>query len=244
MANYFLDTNVLVGHCYLQNRWQYHTSRLFDTDNTLHTSEIVLYEYCVKNSPGAPDDSTDIGWGTDDGIFGRVRRKLRKGKRHTELELRRYDADELSPEIVAKIVIEKFEIQDQVTEPVKRYFDRSLDADCDAKDAREVIDELVNRITSTASERKAKLAQRVNFHRRQCENQRVENRLRRLIYGDDSTYGPDAGILADALDLSTRGVVSKVVTGDKGDMYLNANEIKSITGLTVLYLKDEFAGEH
>ncbi|MFD1635360.1 hypothetical protein ACOZ4L_16340 (plasmid) [Haloplanus ruber] len=72
----------------------------------------------------------------------------------------------------------------------------------------------------------------------------MENQLQRLIYGDDSEYGPDAGILTDALDLKTRGVVSKVVTGDKGDMYLKSNEIKAITGLTVLYLKDEFAREN
>lgn len=243
MANYFLDTNVLVGYCYLQNRWQDHTTRLFSTDNTLHTSELVLYEYCVKNGPGAPNNGTEIDWHSDDGIYGRVRRKLRKGKRHTELELRRYDADALSPEKVAEIFIEKFEIQDAVVEKVKRHFRKSLDADCDAKQAREEIDELVNAITTTAAERKDELAQRVKFHRRSEEYRSMEDQLRRLIYGDDQGYGPDAGILTDTHDLMSRRIVSKVVTGDKGDMYQHSEEINAITGLTVLYLKDQFAGE-
>lgn len=242
MANYFLDTNVLVGYCFLQNRWQDHTERLFSTDNTLHASELVLYEYCVKRSPGAPQDYSDIGWGAADGIFGRVRRKLRKGKRHAELELRRYDTDELSPEKVAEIFIEKFEIQDAVTDKIERHFRRSLDEDCDAKDARKEIDEVVNTISTTATDRKGELAQRVKFHRRSQEHEFVERQLRRLIYGDDSEYGPDAGILTDALNQKSRGIVSKVVTGDKGDMYLNAEEIGVVTGLTILYLKDKFAG--
>lgn len=243
MANYYLDTNVLVGYCYLQNRWQEESERLFITDNTLHTSELVLYEYCVKGKPGAPDDYSLIGWGSRDGIFGRIRRKLRKGKRHAELELRRYDADELSPDRVAEIFIEKFDIQDEVTDKIEHHFCESLEESCEAKDARNEIDKLVNAITTTASDRKRELAQRVNFHRRSRDYPLVENQLRRLIYEDDSEYGPDAGILTDALDLKLKGVVSKVVTGDKGDMYLNAEEIYAITGLTILYLKDEFAGE-
>lgn len=243
MANYFLDTNVLVGHCYLQNRWQDQSDRLFSTDNTLHTSELVLYEFCVKDKPGSPEDYSLIGWGSRAGIFGRVQRKLRKGKRHAELELRRYDADELSPDKVAEIFIEKFDIQDEVTDKIEHHFRESLRTNCDAKDAREEIDSLVNAITTTASDRKTELARRVNFHRRSSDHPSAENQLRRLIYGDDSEYGPDAGILIDALDLRLGGVVSKVVTGDKGDMYLNAEEINAITGLTILYLKDEFAGE-
>ena len=243
MANYFLDTNVLVGHCFLQNRWQEHTERLFNTDNTLHTSELVLYEYCVKSEPGAPEDDTNIGWGSQDGIYGRVRRKLRKGKRHAELELRRYDTDDLTPEKVAEIFIEKFKIQDAVVDKVENHFCQSLDSDCDAKEAREKIDEVVNAITTTAAERKAELARRMKCHRRSREHPAIEHQLRRLIYNDDSDYGPDAGILTDAHDLKSRGIVSKVVTGDKGDMYLNSEEIDAITGVTILYLKDEFAGE-
>lgn len=241
MANYFLDTNVLVGHCYLHNRWQSHTRRLFSTDNTLHTSELVLYEYCVKSSPGAPAPSEDIGWGSTNGVFGRVRRKLRKGKRHSELELRRYDKEDLTPAKVAEVFIDKFEIEDEVAGIVEAHFQAVLDDDCDAKDAREEIDELVNSITTTAADRKAKLARRVDFHRRSRSHESVEDQLVRLIYDENTDYGPDAGVLADAYDLRSRGLLSKVVTGDKGDMYLNAEDINSITGLTVMYLKDEFA---
>lgn len=243
MANYYLDTNVLIGHCFLQNRWQNHTDRLFSTDNTLHTSEVVLYEYCVKKGPGAPDDKSDIDWSSTDGVFGTILRKLRKAKRYTELELRKFDDDDLTPTDVADVVIERFDIQDEVTDKVRGHFEQELSPACSRKDARKAIDELTQTITSTAKERKLALSERIRFHRRARKHSAIENQLRRLIYGDDESYGPDAGVLTDAFDLSNRGVVERVVTGDKGDIYLNAEEIDAITGLTVLYLKDEFANE-
>ncbi|MDB2269507.1 hypothetical protein PM032_00540 [Halorubrum ezzemoulense] len=203
----------------------------------------MLYEYCVKNGRGAPEDDTNIGWDSRDGIYGRVRRKLRKGKRHAELELRRYDTDDLTPEKVSEIFIEKFEIQEAVVDKVENYFSQSLDSDCDIKEAREKIDEVVNAITTTAAERKSELSQRTKCHHRSQDHPAIEHQLCRLIYHENVEYGPDAGILTDAHDLKSRGIVSKVVTGDKGDMYLNSKEIKAITGVTVLYLKDEFAGE-
>ncbi|WP_267642155.1 hypothetical protein [Haloarchaeobius amylolyticus] len=243
MSNYYLDTNVLIGHCFLQNRWQDHTDRLFSTNNTLHTSEIVVYEYCVKDSPGRPESETTIDWSSTDGVFGTIQRKIRKGKRYTELELRKLDHDEVTPEKVAELVIEKFDIQDEVKEKVTRHFVNRLPYDCDRKDARKAVDKLVHTITSTAKDRKSELAERVQFHRRAQNHRSVEDQLRRLIYHDDESYGPDAAVLTDAFDLKQRGIVERVVTGDKGDIYLNLNEIDAITGLTILYLKDEFANQ-
>lgn len=241
MANYYLDTNVLIGYSFLQNRWQDHTSRLFSTDNSLHTSEMVLYEYCVKNRPGAPSSDTTIDWSSTEGVFGTVQRELRKGKRYTELELRKYDEEELSSEEVAAVFIEKFEIEDEVISKIERYFEQELSLNCSRKEARAAIDELINTITSTARDRKSKLARRVQFHRRVGDHPFVESQLRRLIYDDDESYGPDAAVLTDAFDLKARGIVERVVTGDKGDIYLNSEEIDAITGISVLYLKDNFA---
>ena len=243
MANYYLDINVLVVYSFLQNRWQEHTHRLFITDNTLHTSEFVLYEYCVKSNPGPPSTDTTIDWASDDGVFGTVQRNLRKAKRYTELELRRYDDEDLNPEMVADAFIKKFDIEDEVSDKIRYYFEKELATECNKKAAREATDKIVNTITSTARDRKLELARRVRFHRRTREHPYIEKQLRRLIYGEDESYGPDAAVLTDAYDLKIKGIVKRVVTGDKGDIYLNSEKIDAITGLSVLYLKDEFAGQ-
>lgn len=243
MANYYLDTNVLIGYSFLQNRWQDHTSRLFSTDNTLHTGETVIYEYCCKNGQGPPDPDTTIDWSSTDGVFGTIQRKLRKGKRYTELELRKYDEDELTPEGVAKVCIEKFDIEDEMAGKIETYFDRELPANCSQKEARAAVDKLIHSITSAAKDRKSVLSDRIRSHTRNDAHPSVEDQLCRLIYGPDESYGPDAAVLTDAFDLKTQGDVERVVTGDKGDIYLKSEEIDAITGLSVLYLKDEFAGQ-
>lgn len=242
MANYYLDTNVLIGYSFLQNRWQDHTSRLFSTDNTLHTGETVIYEYCCKNGQGPPNSDTTIDWSSTDGVFGTIRRKLRKGKRYTELELRKYDEEELTPEDVAKVCIEKFDIEDEVAGKIKAYFDRELTSNCSQKEARGAVDKLVHSITSSAKDRKLALSHRIHSHIRKEAHTSVEDQLCRLIYGPDESYGPDAAVLTDAFDLKIQGTLERVVTGDKGDIYLNSEDIDAITGLSVLYLKDEFAG--
>lgn len=243
MARYYIDTNVLVGYSFLQNLWQSDTKRLLDTDNTLYVGEIVLYEYCVKNSPGSPPNSVDIDWAHDAGKYGDERRRLRKAKRMFDIELRRFSDEELSPESVAELFIDEFDIQDRSIAKIQQYFTQALTDTCSTPEVEQSVEELVNTITSTAKERKLELARRVNYLRNTNKYLSIESRLANLIYGDDQSYVPDATLLWEAYQLKERGIVSTVVTGDKGDIYLKRGEIDAITGLSVLYLQDQFAAQ-
>lgn len=243
MARYFLDTNVLLGYSFLQNYWQDHSSRLFETGNSVYIGETVLYEYCVKTNPGPPSESVNIDWSHDGGILGDEHRRLRKAKRLCDLDLRSFSEEELTKEVVAEMFIDKFDVEDAVAPKVHVYFEQSLMSSCTVSDARNAIDELVNTIISTSQDRKTEMASRVQYSKQRKPYTAIETRLKRLIYGDDESYGPDASLLRDAYELKERRILNRVVTGDKGDIYLNREQIDAITGLSVLYLKDEFANK-
>lgn len=244
MSSYYLDTNVLVGYTFLHNRWQEHTTRLMDTDNTLYAGETVLWEYCVKVGAG-PRDGEPAKWSEEDGVFGTVKRNLRKYKRLTYLELESMDESEIDPETVSKVFFEEFDTEDQVKDKVRNYFNRKLDDDCTLDDVEEALNYLINRINSTSVDRKEELKKRVKIRKRRQDKdyQSQSDQLSRIIDGDDEEFCGDAEVLCDAMDLKDRYIIHKVVTGDKSDMQSHMDKIEAITGLKIVYLKNEFANE-
>lgn len=244
MASYYLDTNVLVGYSFLHNRWQDHTRRLMATDNTLYAGETVLYEYCVNNSPG-PRDGELLNWANEDGVIGKEKRKLRKRKRFTYLELRTKDESELNPESVSKVFIEKFDVEKQIEHKVHDYFEKELDESCTLDDVEDSLNKLINRINSTCKDRKDELRQRVKIRQRRSgkDYSTPLDQLSRIINGNEEDYCPDAEVLVDAMDVKDRFLASTVVTGDKGDMISNRDKIEPITRLSLVYLKNKFANE-
>jgi len=242
MSRYFVDTNVLVGYTFLHNRWQDHTSRLMSTNNTLYTGETTKYEYCVKRHPG-PRNGERLDWSKEDGVVGTVKRNLRKFKRLTVLELQSKDESELNPETITGVFIQEFDVEEQIQHKVENYFERELDQDCTLSDVKESLNKLINRINTTSLDRKNEIRRRIKVRPRQPgkDYSREIDQLTQLIEGERDKYCADAHVLCDAMDLNNRRMVSKIVSGDKGDMYLNRKEVDTITGLSVVYLKDEFA---
>lgn len=242
MSSYFLDTNVLVGYTFLHNRWQNHTRRLMATDNTLNTGETTKYEYCVKRQPG-PYNGEPLDWSKEDGVVGTVKRNLRKYKRLTVLELESRDESELDPETVSNVFIDEFDVEEQIQHKVRNYFKKELENDCTLNKAKGALNKLINRINTTSLDRKDELRKRVKVRPRRSGRDYTSqiDQLTRLIEGDQSEYCADAHVLCDAMDLKERHIINKIVSGDKGDMYSNRGEINAVTGLSVVYLKDEFS---
>lgn len=242
MSSYFLDTNVLVGYTFLHNRWQDHTQRLMSTNNTLYTGETTKYEYCVKRQPG-PRNGVPLDWSKEDGVVGTVKRNLRKYKRLTVLELESKDESELDPETVSEVFIDEFDVEEQIEHKVENYFEKELEQDCTLTDVEEALNKLINRINTTSLDRKDELRQRLKVRPRQSGGDYSSqiDQLTYLIEGNREEYCADAHVLCDAMDLKNRHIINKIVSGDKGDMYSNREEIDAITSLSVVYLKDEFA---
>jgi hypothetical protein len=244
MASYYLDTNVLVGYTFLHNRWQDHTRRLMASENTLYAGDTVFYEYCVNVGHG-PRDGELLDWSREDGVVGKEKRKLRKRKRFTYLELKTKDEDGLDPDTVSEVFIEKFEVEDQIKHKVENYFEKELDQDCTLDDVEDSLNKLINRINSTAIDRKDEIQKRVKIRRRRDDKDYSTpcSQMRRIIDGNEDEYCPDAEVLADAMDLKDRFLTDTVVTSDKGDMISNRDKLEPITRLNLVYLKNKFANE-
>jgi len=244
MASYYVDTNVLVGYTFLHNRWQDHTRRLMASENTLYAGATVFYEYCVNVGHG-PRDGEPLDWSREDGVVGKEKRKLRKRKRFTYLELKTKDEDELDPDTVSDVFIEKFEVEDQIKHKVENYFQKELDQDCTLDSVEDSLNKLINRIKSTAIDRKNEIQKRVKIRRRQDDKDYSTpcSQMSRIIDGNEDEYCPDAEVLVDAMDLKDRFLTDTVVTSDKGDMISNRDKLEPITRLNLVYLKNKFANE-
>ncbi|GGK83392.1 hypothetical protein [Haloarcula sebkhae] len=241
MASYCVDSNVLLGYSFLQNRWNDHTDRLISTDNSLFLSDQVIYEYCCKK--GKPRAETELKWSKDYGKFDDEKARLRKDARMCELEVDSRQESELGPETVSEIFIEEHDVETQVQGKIRKYFEKTLTKDCTHLDVRDAMRDLVERITTQADSRKEALSERIDYI--SVEGERDEDlrvRLAEMISHGSQTEHPDAEVVADSYALQNLGIAGRLVTGDKGDIYSNRKEINAMTGLSVLYLKDEFAG--
>lgn len=244
MATYYLDTNVLIGYSFLHNRWQDHTKRLMHSDNTLYIGETVFWEYLVKD--GGPDrEDVEIDWSYEYGNYEGEKRKLRKRKRFTYLELRSKDESELDPETVAETFIEEADVEEQIEHKFYNYFGKELDDNCSLDDAEDALNKLVNRVNSTAIDRKDTLQERLKVRKRRSgkDYSDIINQLKRIIEGDEDEECADAHVLCDAMDMKDRFIAGTVVTGDKGDMIDHKDPIENITHLNLVYLKNKFAHE-
>jgi len=244
MASYYVDTNVLVGYTFLHNRWQDHTRRLMAAENTLYAGDTVLYEYCINVGHG-PRNGEPLNWSKEDGVVGKEKRKLRKRKRFTYLELKTEDKEALDPDTVSKVFIEKFDVEDQIKHKVENYFQRELDQDCTLDDVEDSLNKITNRVNSTAIDRKEEIQKRIKIRpRRDSKDYSTPcSQMSRIIDGDEDEYCPDAEVLVDAMDLKDRFLIDTVVTSDKGDIISNRDELEPITRLNLIYLKNKFANE-
>jgi len=101
MTRYFVDTNVLIGLTFSHDRWAIEAERILNGQNTLFTSEFVIYEYCSRQqgSPRIVPDPAQLRVEPDDesGVFGTVLEEFQENVENNipmynrEIDLQRYD---------------------------------------------------------------------------------------------------------------------------------------------------------
>jgi len=246
MTRYFLDTGPLLGVTFLHDLWRDESEQLFATDNTLYTSDAVLYEYC--NYDGSNDlETADIDLESEDGRFGQILSKVRLAQRSLDIKLRSYDDDELDLKTLVDEFIEETGLDEEI-EPeelldkrikpnVGEYLANKIGRrDVTKEVAREVMDDLCDEIETAARETQEMIDQRVK--RAPEREDDWSNKKRRLHFVDDRI---DKEILCDAANMYEMNRIRRVVTTDNNHMYSNRERINTILGLVIVFIKDEFS---
>jgi len=263
---YYLDTNCLMGYTFFHDWWHSDARRLFDSDNTLYIGDAVLFEYCnrdvTKDEYEMEWDRSDLTWTAEDGSFKMKMTELWDSRFQFEDEL--LEEDDLDLPTVVEAFMDAYDIRNSAEPAIHRYFDEKLeqlDLAMTVENARKIQKMLVEDLEEYAKERKEELRFRVEMgpERGDIPDTRVDTIKREL--SDEM----DAEVVFDASYMCDEGVLERMVTGDKGDalrdedgeviryddtgdavcgnvgIYNSRELIDSVTGLTVLYLRDEFA---
>jgi len=262
---YYLDTNCLTGYTFFQDWWHSDANRLFDSDNELYIGDTVLFEYC--NRPVTVDDieyeweRSELSWNEDKGNFKSKMAELRDSRFLFEDAI--FDRNDLDLETAVDLFVDAYHIKPSSKPTIRLYFEEKLDQldlEVTVENVRKIQKLLVEDLQDYAWERKDELRKRVNLgpERDDIPDSRVSTLHRTL--SDDM----DIEVVCDASYMCDEGLLTRMVTGDKGDslrdedgdvvryedgtpvsgkvgIYNSREVINNVTGLSVLYLKDEFA---
>lgn len=241
MSRYCVDTNVLLGFTFLQNRWREHSERLLNSENSVYVTDKVLFEYCMKRDD-LDQENSSMSWSSSDGKFGDEKRRLQQDIRQCVLEVDLLKDDELTPERIASELIDEHDVETQVQKKLEAYFEEKLGSSPTRREAKNVLRDLRDQIVDKANKRKDRLSEEIT-HYPVGPNPfpNIAERVANRISDGFQDQHPDADVIADAHKLKEQSIASNLVTGDKGDIYSNRGEINAITNLSILYLKDEFA---
>ena len=246
MSRYLLDTGALVGLTFLHDLWHEESERLFATDNTLYTSRTVLYEYCNSTRENSLE-TADVDWESEDGVFGGKLAKVRVAQMNLDLKYRSYDDEDLSIEnlvddFVSETGIDRdvfpAELIDERIKPNIRAFvvhelgDRQLTRAL----ARQTMDTLCDTIQTEARKTRTRIRERTRMYPEETFDRDEYMPLLTFVDG----YG-DQRILSEVADLKNKNVLDTIVTADKSHMDGNRERLKSVLGIRVVYIKDEFA---
>lgn len=246
MTRYFLDTGPMLGVTFLHDLWRDESERLFDTDNTLYTSDAALYEYC--NYDGSNDlETAGIDLESEDGRFGQILSKVRLAQRSLDIKLQSYDDDELDLETLTDEFIEETGLENEIKPEelidkrikpnVGEYLvEKIAGREVTKGIAREAMDDLCDEIETKARNMQAMLDRRVK-RAPEREDDWVDEK-KRLRFIDDRI---DKEILCDAANMREMNQLSRVVTTDNNHIYSNRERIDAILGLTIVFIKDEFS---
>jgi predicted nucleic acid-binding protein len=246
MTRYFLDTGVLVGLTFLHDLWHDEAERVFEADNGLYTSRAVVYEYCNSTDSNLLEDA-HVDWETEAGLYGAKLSKVRAAQMNLNILLDSYDDDDLDLETLVDLFVEEVGVEGSVEPPelidehIRPNIGGFLEDEIEGREvtqqvARESLDALCDTILDGAEKKRETIRDRVTEGPSGEHDE--DERNRRLGFVDGYV---DKVILCDAEHQSERNLVEKVITSDKSHLYGNRERIRAVLGLSVLYIKDEFA---
>lgn len=245
MARYFLDTGAVVGVTFLHDLWFTDSRRIFDTENSFYLSPPVVYEYC-----NSTDDNllrnTDIDWDTEEGLFGRKLSNVRAAQINLDLKLQSCNDEDLSVESLTDDFLAESRVKEKVDEKsikeyirpnIRRFIEYTVDGrELTSEVAREVMDVLCDTIQTNARETREEIRRLVTEYSVPADER--DSYKQRFDFVDGFV---DTVILSDVTWMEKKGILSKIVTSDGSHMYGNRERINTVSGLTVLFIKDELA---
>ncbi|WP_144906765.1 hypothetical protein [Halobellus captivus] len=267
MPRFHADTNLLLGYTLFLDWWNNDATRWFDSGNALYIGEAVLFEYCNKDTAQdedyPPPDGRDLTWSAEQGKFNALLSEFRDKRFEFEdwlLDMEDSDQKIELDDVVTRFTRE-FEIGEWAEDIVRTFFERELDKrdwEVTPEHARQVEKEFIRFYFRDARKKKDILRDNIRLGPpRDKDYSSVKNQVDTVL-----SDNMDVEIVCDAHHMNEKGVLHTVLTGDKGDAYRDEDgkiirdeegevvygepgiynsrqEIDAITGLRVIYLRDE-----
>lgn len=245
MPRYFLDTGTVVGLTFLHDLWFDEARRLFATENSLYISRPVLYEYCNSTDDNLLTN-TEVEWDSEEGLFGTKLSNVRAAQVNLDLKLQSSDDEELDVESLVEDFIDASGVEENVDEAsidayirpnLRRFLEHEI-GDCEVtrEVAREAMDTLYDTIQTNARDTREEIRECVTeYGIPSDERDQFKSRLQ-FVDGYVDTV-----ILSDVAWLNQEGILSKIITSDNSHMYGERERIDAVIGVTVVFLRDEFA---
>lgn len=217
--SFFVDTNVLLGLTFFSDMWWRDARPLYEYDHPLHTSELVVYEYCVSphpfTDPPADPSKEQISWAYDRGTYGVITNRLKRPYREYRQRIREIDReDDLTLERAIELFIELFEIrpdaEPQICSEFKYEFDQKP---VTGHYVQQFVSRLLGKIFKKADEVKNELSKLVEVHD-SVYHMASDTKRRWKDFPERSPDEPDLSIITDATHVMNRDSVDFVLSGD------------------------------
>lgn len=240
----FVDTNVLLGLTFFSDRWYRAAQPAYDNDHELHTSELVVFEYCCSPEPFTipPDDPSqeDIDWSNDHGLVERIRNKISKPYRDYRGRIRRLPEEELTLERAIELFIDIFEIREQAEPQIRSEFEGEFDGKAITRQyINRFASALIDKILNASEEMKSELADFVEVHDSKY-HVAIEEKRRWEDFPDQPPDEPDLSIMVDATQVIKENSVNTVLTGDS-DLLVLQSTANDYFGFDILSMDDEYS---
>lgn len=168
--DYFLDTSALAGLTFFSDRWFREVKPLYDAGHPLHTSQIVLYEYCnreFETDPKRPKDpsSIDIDWESSEGVYQKVGENLKKPLPEFFRRIRRLARDGITLEEAVDIFVNHFEIREEAVPQIRHRFEEYFEHRVvTGQYVNQCAQDLIDRILYAGEQNREALKERVEVH--------------------------------------------------------------------------------
>lgn len=246
MRELFVDTNVLIGLCVRSDRWYREAQPVYDNDHDIHTSELVVYEFCSSPNrftypPGSPEDF-EADWRKQLGVFKKVSSRLKMPYTEYRRTIRALSDDDLTLDKAIEEFIEVFEIRPEAEPQVRSDFKQEFE---DKAVTRQYINSFVSSyiidIIKAAHERKSELADVVTVHDSRY-HEALEDKRRWRQFPENPPSEPDLSIVTDATQVTRENSVGTVLTGD-ADLLTLQKIAQEYFEFDILSMADEYSVE-
>lgn len=246
--DYFLETSTLLGLTFYSDRWFSDIRPLYDSGHSLHTSKLVLYEYCNRRrhgenqDPVLPDDpeTLTLDWESDDGKYRLIEKRLKRPLPEYFRQIRRLGRDDLVLEDAIEAFVDHFEIREQAEPRIRSKFRSHFEERAvTPRYVNNFVQSLIDDILATAQHNREAIGTRLELHD-STYHERDDSRQRWVDLPDQLMHEPDLSILIDATSISSEGAIQYLVTGDSD--FLKMQDIgSSYYDFSIVSILDEFA---